>query len=383
MREAESEEVLIRDLNRDELYPVKIAQDTRRTGGLRSQRRFSKKTVLELVSTLSVLLSSGLTFKDALEIMQSIYPSGEINTISVLLLESVSKGRMVSQAVDELHYRLPAMVRGFIRIGEKTGSMDASIAQLAVFLTEQTKLRTKIQTSLIYPVFVLCVAAVGITGIVLFVFPRIRMMFSELGSVMPGRMQAIMSILDVGVPVMAVLFLVLLLTYPLYRLVIRGHSGIAERFGRFILRMPVIGKYAGLKENVNFLFAMESLVAGGFTVEEALAESKPAVGNPAVKDAITDVRNRVIKGDSIARAFAVNPVFADRIGRWCAIGERTGSVEAVFSQLRNYYQSELEKQNTRVMNVIEPFLILVVGIIVFIVVFFLVVPLFSLYESMM
>ena len=383
VRESESEESLIRNLNKEDLFPIKILEDKRKSAGVRGSRRFKRKAVQEFVSTLSVLLSSGLTLKDALGILQSTFQRGAVNTIAVLLLNAVSKGQAASDAVEDLGTRLPPILNGFFRIGEKTGSMASAVSQLSEYMTEQTKVRTKMQNSLVYPVFVILVAAVGIVGVVLFIFPRIRQMFGELGTAIPGRISTVMGAIHIAAPAVGIIVLLILSSFLLYNIAMRRGARTAAVLGQVFFRIPVIGSYIRLREHVNFLFAMESLVASGYNVEDALTESWSVVSNQTMKDAISAIREKVTKGDSVAAAFLATPHFSERIGHWCAIGERTGSVERVFSQLKIYYQSEMDKWNTRLMNLIEPVLILGVGIIVFVVIFFLVVPMFSLYQEMM
>src|SRR5208337_2409128 len=136
-------------------------------------------------------------------------------------------------------------------------------------------------------------------------------------------------------------------------------------------------------ELLSFSFAMESLTSAGVSVEEALSEAAGSVGNTALKHEIMEVRENVMKGEQLSTAFARSALFPARVGRWVGIGERVGHVEKVFTQLRAYYQQEVEKWISRLMALIEPAFIVVLGILIILFVVLFIVPVFSLYGNIL
>jgi type II secretory pathway component PulF len=160
VREAASEEVLIRELNKEDIFPLEVRQAEEAPRQAARRRRFSRAAVIEFTETVSVLLASGLTFRDALEVAQTIFLKGEINRMVAHLLEQIRKGASVTDAVAGLGEGLPPLYRGFIRIGEKIGSLEEAFKQLAAYLGEDRKVRDKLASSLIYPIWS-CVASSG------------------------------------------------------------------------------------------------------------------------------------------------------------------------------------------------------------------------------
>lgn len=137
------------------------------------------------------------------------------------------------------------------------------------------------------------------------------------------------------------------------------------------------------RELLNFTFAMEALTAAGVSVEEALSEGAGALTNKALARAALTIRDRLLKGERLSIAFAGSPVFPERMARWMAVGERIGHVEKVFGQLRAYYQQEVEKWINRLMALIEPALIVGLGILIILFVVLFIVPIFSLFGNVM
>lgn len=383
VREAASEEVLIRELNKEDIFPLEVRRAEEAPRQAARRRRFSRAAVIEFTETVSVLLASGLTFRDALEVAQTIFLKGEINRMVAHLLEQIRKGASVTDAVAGLGEGLPPLYRGFIRIGEKIGSLEEAFKQLAAYLGEDRKVRDKLASSLIYPIMVLGVAFVGIAGIVIFVLPRIQAMFQQLGAALPARLSSALglfrgAVLGGGLLLAGALAAVLVLSA-----LRRSNPALALALDRLVLRLPVYGRVRYLREILNLLFALEMLTAGGFSVEDALGESAEVTGNQAFRAALTKARESIVGGENLSAAFLGSPVFSSRIGRWVAVGERAGQVEQVFGQLRRYYQVEIEKWSSRFMNLVEPILILGVGLVIFLIIIFFIMPIFSIYEGIL
>ncbi len=382
-REAPSEEILIRELNREAIFPVKVQEARQKSARkMARKKRFSHATVLEFTDTIALLISSGLTFKDSLEIAQTIFLKGRVNEIIVYLLEEIRKGRSVYQALDDFGSSFPPVFKGFIKIGEKIGSLEGAFQQLSEYLTEEQKIKDKLTSSLIYPVMVLSVAAVGITGIVIFVLPRIKEMFSQLGADLPQRLESMIKLLNSSIIIAAVLISFFAISYLLLFIMKKNNRALSDKLDRWLLKMPLVGRLKYLTEVLNFLFTMETLTGGGFTVEDALLESGKVVRNHAFRSGILQARESIIKGENLSKAFLENSIFSERLGRWIAVGERSGQIEQVFAQLRRYYQGEIEKWSSSFMNLIEPIIILLVGIIIFVIIFFFITPIFSIYEGL-
>lgn len=382
VREAGSEELLLRELNREELSPLSIRATAAAGAAGGSRRRFSRAAVLEFTDSVGLLLSSGLTFKDSLEVAQGIFLKGEIAAMVTHLLGQIRKGGTVADAIAGLGTGLPPIYRGFIRIGERTGSLEEAFKQLAAYLAEDKRLRDRISGSLTYPVLVLGAAVAGIVGIITFVLPRVRLLFEQLGTALPARLSAMLGIVRTAGIAAGVLLAAGAVAVILLAVLRRGDPLLGERLDRIVLGLPLVGRMRFLREMLNLLFAMEMLTAGGFTVEDALAQTAEVTSNNALRAALGRVREAVVRGDNLSSAFLGEGVFTPRVGRWIAVAERVGQVDQVFGQLRRFYQGEIEKWSTRFMNLVEPVLILAVGVIILVVIIVIVMPIFSIYEGL-
>jgi len=382
IRETSSEEILIRELSADRLFPIVIERAGTREVKARGKKRYPKNLIIEFTDTLALLLSSGLIFKEALEVAQAVFQKGRLNRLAATLLDKIKKGISFHEALEEFGSSFPPLYRGMVKVGEKVGSLEQAFKGLSLYLTEEKKLKEKFIGSLMYPAMVLSVAFVGIFILIFFILPRIKGIFTQLGSQLPQRIESITRVLNVliiaGVAGMAFLLVLCAAVY----LIRKTGGSMAERLDRLILRVPVLGHIRSLRESLNFLFAMETLTGAGFAVEDALLEAGNVVGNRALRSGIFTVRDKILRGEALSAAFMENAVFPERLSRWVHVGEKSGNIEKAFAQLRSYYQGEVERWSTRFMNLIEPVLILMVGAIIFLFIIFFVMPIFTIYGSL-
>jgi type II secretory pathway component PulF len=383
VREAVSEEVLIRELNRENVFPLEVQPAPE---GAAAKAEHSTKlpaaAVLEFTNTIGMLLSAGITLKDALDIGQSIFAKGVVNKMVVHLLEEIRKGKSLTDALEGHATFFPPIFRGFVRIGEKLGTLEGAFKQLGEYLTEQKKLRDKLVGALTYPMLVLSVAGVGIIGLVTFVMPKIGAAFQEIGTGIPSNLTHSMALMRAAVFLLAGLVAAVAVGITVLMRMKKTRPALARLWDRFTMKVPMAGTIIHLKEMLNFTFSMQTLTAGGYTIADALGETATLASNAAVREGLQRARDRVMRGDSLSAAFLDDPIFAGKVGRWIAVGERSGQIEPVFAQLHRFYQNEMDKWTTRFMALVEPVLMLVVGLVIFGVVFFFVTPIFSLYQGL-
>jgi type II secretory pathway component PulF len=380
-REAESRERLLRDLRSSGLVPVKISAVMRDRKA--KKRQFPMRAVTDFTETLGLLLSSGLSLKDALAITLTIFRKGPVYDITSELIKSIEKGSSLYQALEGFEMSFPSIYRGLVKIGEKIGSLENIFERLSVYLKEKKQLREKITNALAYPVFILIVAVLGIGLLGLFIIPRIEEIYLQFGVGMPQEMSLRVELLKRVLILLGIAVLSFVLIAILFRLIRRRSESLTERWDRFALKLPLVGRIRMFRENLNFLFAMETLTESGYPVEDALSEAYYAVDNRALQRSIRAIEAKIRRGRLLSQAFLEDSLFPERIGQWLVIGERSGSVEAVFRQLRRYYQEEINKWSSRAMTFLEPLFMILVGIIIVVFIIVFVLPVFTIYRDLL
>ncbi|MDR2184190.1 MAG: type II secretion system F family protein [Treponema sp.] len=342
----------------------------------------SKKAVLEFTGMMELLIGSGLSLKDALEVFTSINGKSAAGLLGQRLSLLISRGFSFARAVSSMEDAFSPIYRGMIAVGDRAGSVEAIFPRLSAYLGDQKRLGDKISAALAYPILVLGVAVSGGLGLVLFVIPKLEAVFAGFaGDAAEGIRANIRS-----AEILLILLLVLLILCAAGFLLARRAGRKNEDFGCFmdalLFRLPVFGRFLSSWESLNFSFAMEVLTGGGVPVETAIGEAAAVISNRAYRRALGRVREKLINGGSITRAFAEEKIFPVYMSRWIAVGERSGKTEKIFSRVRIFFQDEIERQTAGLLLLIEPALIAAVGIFMLAMITGIIVPLFSIYGNL-
>jgi len=382
VREASSLDALSMELINKGYSPLAI-KETEEDKQKKIYKRYSRKSILEFTDTISMLINSGLSLKDALSIAQTIFLKGNENDIIVHILERLQKGMAFHHALDAFGGSFPPLYTSLVRIGEKVGTLEQILKRLSKYLHDAQTMREKIIGALIYPLMLISIVFIGLILMVLVVFPTLQNLFSTFGEHLTQNINSLLLSARIFITILVLLVIGSIIFAIIVWFIRRKESPLTEKVDWFILRIPVIGKAVMYRESLNFLFAMETLTGSGFTLEEALEEAAYVVKNLILKSILLSIKERIIKGDSISEAFLEQKLFPERIGRWLAVGERSGNVEQVFSQLSTYYQAEIEKWSSRFMAWMQPAIMLLVGVFIILFVVLFILPIFLMYGEIM
>ena len=350
---------------------------------IQSKKNYNRDVVLEFTEIMTSLLASGLTIQDAIALCSSITANPKTVLLCKSLLKALQNGLPLHEALKIHSPSFPPLYRSLVRLGEQTGSVAAVFKRMSAYLRNEKKTRGKIGNVLWYPVLVLCIAIAGSIGIIAFILPRMAEIFSAFN--VGADESAVLELAKVyrSIWVSAIVF-VLIAAAVISSVVLRRHSNRFAYLSDFLfLNMPLFGGFVKAIQTMDFSFAMEMLTGSGINVHTALRETSGVVRNRAYSRALGEVYSMLLKGERLSSAFGFFKEFPPYIATWVAVGERTGSVEPVFTQIRSYFEEDVDRLSERLMNLLEPCLILAVGVIVLLMVLQFILPLFSLYGRLL
>ena len=382
VRIAEDENEAIRSFAGGDMYLISVEQIVIKRGSPKRSRR-SASAVLEFTEMMGLLVEAGLSLKDALELSGTMRTEGPLRALSDELLSAVRKGSSFARAVENAGDLFPPIYRGLVAVGDKVGSVERIFPRLASYLKERKALREKISGALAYPLLVLAISLIGTMGVVVFLLPRLESIFAGFGGQATENLKEnirFMNILLIGFTAFTVIAVAAIIIAVVAR---KKNDSFALALDRLILRIPYLGGFIVALETLNFSFAMETLASGGVPIESAIAEAARVVGNGAYKNALVRSRSAVLRGEPVSQAIAECPELPTYLSRWIAVGERSGQTEKVFSQIRTFYQGEVSRRTQKFMALVEPALIVLVGLILMAIVLLFIVPLFSMYGSLL
>ena len=369
------------ELQKEEYFPVSIRDKSKK----QNQTQFynSKKTIAEFTALLSMLLDSGLSVKDGLEILKTITKDSKVNALVFNIEKDLKAGSSFYSSIRNIGSSLPVIYSSMVKVGETTGDLAFVFRKINDYLIRQKRIHEKLVSSLIYPVIVLIIAVFSMILITTFIIPKMSEIFTDFGSGVPVKVSQVLSFSQ-GI-FTAFLILIPLIVFAGFGISIfrKRNSTFARTVDWLKLKVPFIGSFSEDNHFLNILFTLDALTSCGVTVEDALGEVISTADNAAIKESLRRAHEKVLKGIGLSEALSYEKIIPSRITKWIAVGERTGSMGKVFGQLSDYYENELEKKSTRFMSLIEPALIIFTGLIVFGIVMMVIIPLFSTFGTIL
>lgn len=366
--EANSQKDAVLKLKESGLYPKNVKEAIYRArSGL-----FRKHDVSLLPSTtrqLSTLLSSGVTLMEALSSI-SEENKGFWKNMLVDIKERVAGGSSLSKALEEYDSIFPEFYMNMVAAGEASGNLDRVLSRLADFLESQDNLKSKVRTSMIYPVFMLCVGFIVLSFLFTFVIPKITKIFKDTQSALPFITVVLITVSNIFLNYWWLLIgLVLGSIFGIKRLSEKNRLFI----DRLIVRLP--GNVAQSLYFGRFTRTLGFLLEGGLPVLRALDLSAKSIGNKLLEMKVIEAGRRVAEGASLYSSLeGFPPVLLQLI----STGERSGQLIEILKKTADSYEKEFSRRVQKALSFLEPAMILLMGFIVGVIVLAVLLPIFQL-----
>ena len=381
--EADAERHVVSRLRDMGCVPLRIALPSERAAGLPRQqlplltkRKINQQQLLQFTRELGALLAAGLPLDRSLLILGGLVESGEFSTVVRALVEAVRAGKSLAISMGEHPDVFPKIYVNMIRAGEAGGILEGVLRYLTDYMESTLALKEDIKSALIYPLIL--AGAAGLSLIVLFVFviPKFAAIFRDNGNALPWITKVVIGfsqfLSDYGW--MTLLVVCAAVVGAVYY--VKSPEGRSE-WDRLSLRTWLLGDLLRKFETARFSRTLAALLKGGVPLLEALGTVQGVVGNRLLARAISQVQMRVREGRGMARPLSESGLFPPLALNMIAVGEETGKLESMLTEVANYYDHEVKRSTKRLTALLEPALILAMGLIIGIVVISMLLAIFS------
>lgn len=318
---------------------------------------------------LSTLLSSGVTLMEALTSIAG-EQKGVWRNILVGIKEKVAGGSSLSRALEGCGPLFPEFFVNMVAAGEASGNLDQALGRMADFLESQSSLRSKVRTSMIYPVFMICIGFIVLSFLFTFVIPKITRIFKDTESALPFITVVLITVSDIFQRFWWLLTGLALAAAAGFRRLKEKNRMLIDTF---ILRLP--GEIMQSLYFGRFARTFGFLLEGGLPVLRALELSSKAIGNKALESRVMEAAARVAEG---ARLSASLDGFPPVLLQLISTGERSGQLVGILKKAADSYEDEFSRRVQKALSYLEPGMILVMGALVGIIVLAVLLPIFQL-----
>lgn len=381
--EADLEQSVIARLREMGCIPLRIAAPSERA--LRSgrqeplfaRRKVSQQQLLQFTRELGTLLSAGLPLDRSLSILGSLFEGGELSQILRSLMEAVRAGKSLAVSMAEHPDVFPKIYVNMIRAGEAGGILESVLRYLTEYMDNTLALKEDIKSALIYPIILATAAGLSLIILFIFVIPKFAMIFRDNSKAIPWITSVVIGFSQFLAQYGWVLLLGLFGLVAAGVFYVKSPDGRAE-WDRFCLRIWLIGELVRKFETARFSRTLAALLKGGVPMLDALSTVQGVVGNRLLMRAIGQVQLRVREGKGVARPLSDSGLFPPLAINMIAVGEETGKLESLLAEVAVYYDQEVKRTTKRLTALLEPALILGMGLIIGVVVISMLLAIFSL-----
>lgn len=351
-------------------------------GGRRARGRASGRDVTIFTRQLAGLLRAGVPILRALATIQQQSGNAAFKAILDEMVGSVRDGRMLSETLQRFPALFPELYVNMVHAGESAGLLDEMLLRLAEAREREDELRGKVLGAVAYPVLVLSIGAVSVFVILSFFLPRITHLFEGMNQVLPLPTRMVMAVSGVFAAGWGWLLAAFVLAAFVLQRYVRSPGG-RLTVDALVLRLPVVGRFALDTDLVRFSRTLALLLAAGIPIERALALSAKTLLNRRLQEAVHQVGDATVRrGASLAEGFRQRPEIPVFLTNMMAVGEEGGRLDESLQEAASFYQRELERDLRLMTTLLEPVLILVVGLVVGFIIFAMLLPIFQIGQGL-
>jgi type IV pilus assembly protein PilC len=345
----------------------------------RKQRQIGGSDFLILNQQFNTLIKAGIPILRALDLLATRATTPKLRPIITQIRDRVREGKSLSEAVDEAGV-FSKVYSTAILAGEKSGNLSGVLDFYIAYQKVSTGVRKKILASLVYPVLLIVVATVIVTYLITFVVPKFAVLYKDLGVELPTSTRLLMALtVDYRFAVLGAVGLLALLAFGIF-LWSRTDEGGAT-FDRLKFKLPVIGDTLLKFQVAQFSRTLATLLTGGTTLVTALQTASDALTSKLLRVTILRATQMVREGESLHGSLASTGVLPEMALDMVEVGESSGALGPMLTSIAEFYEEEVSLRLGALVAIIEPVLLIFMGILVAFILISLYLPIFSLSMS--
>jgi type IV pilus assembly protein PilC len=363
--EAPSEEVVRSELTRRKMTSIKIKKKPK---DLFENVSFMKPKVKQadiiiFCRQFSTMIDAGLPIIQCLDIL---YAQNDNKTFKKMLKEvkaNVESGQTLSEALKKYPKQFDDLFVNMISAGEAGGILDSILRRLSAYLEKAAKLKSKIKGGMTYPLVTIVIAIIVVAVIMVFVIPVFEQMFSSMGHALPAATQFVV---DLSRSVKSNIFYIIGITIIAIIVIQRFYK--TEKGKVFIddllLKLPMFGQLIRKAAVAKFTRTMGTMLTSGVAILDALEIVARTAGNKTIEKAVFDTRTAIAEGRTMSDPLSESGVFPSMVCQMIAVGESTGALDAMLTKIADFYEEEVDQAVENLTSLIEPFMIVFLGVVI-------------------
>jgi len=370
---APSETVVTNNLRRQGIRVTKIKKQT-----LRGGRSISQKDITFFTRQLATMLKAGVPMLQAFDIVARGHSNARFSRLMMQIKSKIETGSSLSAAFRDHPQHFDDLYCNLVHAGETSGTIDAILDRLAMYMEKILAIKSKIKSALFYPISVMVVAVVVVWVIMIWVIPAFKQVFTSFGADLPAPTLMVIAISDFVVAWWWAMFIAICGTIMGAMFLYRRSTGFRIFFDRLLLKLPVVGAIVQKATIARWTRTLATMFSAGVPLVESLDAVAGAAGNAVYAVATKRIQTDVSTGTSLTNAMVNTNVFPTMVVQMTQIGEESGSLDGMLSKVADFYEREVDDAVAALSSLLEPVIIVFLGVIIGGLVIAMYLPIFKL-----
>ena len=365
--EASSREAALALLQRHRLFVTLLEEEAKQPFYAKKIQLFggiSQKDIVNFSRQLSLMFKSQIPLVESLSAMAKQTKNANFREKITEIADEVEGGTSLSQSLSKFPKLFSSFYVNMVKSGEASGTLSESLDYLAEHLEREYHLSSKIKGAMIYPAMIVVVVIGVLIMMMFFVIPNLSKVLTETGQELPLLTKVVIGLSNL-----------LRSWWWIFAILIFGGGILIYRYfkteegkknwNRILLKIPLIGPFVKMIYVSRFSENLSTLIGGGLPIASALEITGDVVGNSVYQEIITDIKEEVRRGEKISKVMARYPdEFPPLVTQMVNVGERTGTVDKSLMNVVNFYQKEIDRSIDNLLSILEPMLVVFLGLIV-------------------
>lgn len=365
------------ELRRQGINPLKVRKKSASFLSSR-KKRITSKDIAIFSRQMATMMAAGVPMVQSFDIVGRGHANPSMQQMVLSIKNDVEGGSTLTTSLRKHPLHFDELFCNLVQAGEQAGVLETLLDKIATYKEKTESLKGKIKKALFYPVAVIAVAIIITAIIMIFVVPQFKELFSGFGADLPAFTLVVMNISDFVAAYWWAILIVAVGSIMLAANIWKRSSRFRETVDRILLKMPVVGGILHKAALARFCRTTATMFAAGVPLVEALQSVAGATGSAVYEQAVNQMRDDVATGQSLQLAMRQQGIFPHMVIQMVAIGEESGALDDMLSKVADFYEEEVDNAVDALSSLLEPLIMVVLGVLIGGLVVALYLPIFQL-----
>ncbi len=376
--EANSRDDVMEMITSNGYYPLKV-EEVIESASININRKIKVKEISIFCRQMYTMLDAGVPLINALNLMSTQVTNKHLVEIVKELEEDVRKGEMLSNSMRKFPEAFPTLLTSMVESGEASGNLDEMFLRMSTHFEKENKINNKVKAAMIYPIILAIVGVAALIVVMTFVMPTFVSLFDSSGAELPVATRMLIGISDFMAKHFIIVLGILIAIVVGIVIFSKTESGIYF-FAKLKITFPLIRDLNRKMIVSRFTRTLSTLLASGVSLVESLPIVSAVLNNVIAEDEVLKIRERVVKGEGLSTPIEDCELFPPMLSSMVRIGEESGALDDMLNKTADFYDEEVEQAIQTLTSMLEPIMIIIMGLVVGFMVIALMLPLYGSYD---